>query len=205
MRILVTAGPTREYLDAVRYLTNGSSGSMGYALARAARDAGHEVVLVSGPTGLRPPKGVEFVPVVSAREMFREVTHRFGGVDVVLMNAAVCDYRPKYRCTRKIKKTQSPMALELVPNPDILHTLGRRKKHQRLMGFALETHRGMANAREKLRRKNLDWIVLNSPSAIGAAKTDATLLTADGRIEEFRSLAKSQLARQLVRLATSPS
>jgi len=205
MRVLVTAGPTREYLDAVRYLTNGSSGGMGYALARAARDAGHEVVLVSGPTGLRVPKGVDFVPVICAREMLAAVLDRYADSDVVIMNAAVCDFRPKRQRSRKMKKTETSVALELVPNPDILQTLGRRKERQRLMGFALETHRGMSNAKEKLRRKHLDWIVLNSPSAIGAISVDATLISADGSIERFTKLAKSRLARRLVRIATAPS
>jgi len=178
---------------------------MGYALARAARNAGHEVVLVSGPTGLRAPKGVDFVSVTSAREMLDAVLDRYADSDVVIMNAAVSDFRPKRTLARKMKKTETSVTLELVPNPDILQTLGRRKESQRLMGFALETHRGVSNAKEKLRRKNLDWIVLNSPSAIGASSVDATLISAVGSIEKFTKLTKSRLARRLVRIATAPS
>lgn len=203
MRVLVTAGPTREYFDAVRYVSNGSTGAMGYALARAARNAGHEVVLVSGPVSLRGPKGVELISVLSAREMHRAVVKYFPQTDLVFMNAAVCDFRPSSSTSRKIKKTDQGLILELVPNPDILQDLGRRKKRQRLMGFALETHRGLANAREKLVRKNLDWIVLNSPSAIGASRMNASLLAADGPVQEFEDLTKDQLARRLLKVATA--
>ncbi|MBI2191186.1 MAG: phosphopantothenoylcysteine decarboxylase [Planctomycetes bacterium] len=203
MRILVTAGPTREYLDPVRFLSNASTGTMGYALARAARDAGHQVTLISGPTATRPPGGISFVPVISARDMYRAVSQHFNRVDVVLMNAAVSDYRPRRRRVRKIKKSGARFMLELVPNLDILKALGRRKKHQRLMGFALETHHGLAHARQKLREKRLDWIVLNSPSAIGALDAQITVLHADGRRVEMKKASKMELARWLVRLATS--
>ncbi len=205
MRILITAGPTREHIDPVRYISNASTGSMGFALAEAARKAGHKVILVSGPTHLNPLRGVEFVSVVSAREMYREVIDRFGRVDAVVMNAAVSDYRPRRSRTRKIKKSDSELELELelVANPDILQVLGRRKKRQRLMGFALETHRGLTHARKKLREKNLDWIVLNSPSAIGAVRMEATLLTAKGQVTEIKNVTKPQLARRLIQVVSA--
>ncbi|MDP6357308.1 MAG: phosphopantothenoylcysteine decarboxylase [Planctomycetota bacterium] len=204
MHILVTAGPTREHIDAVRYLSNGSSGSMGYALAEAAQKLGHTVTLVSGPTNLSPPDGLDCVSVISARDMYREVTSRFPEVDLVIMNAAVCDYRPRRKRALKMKKQGGGLTLDLVPNPDILQALGRRKKHQRLMGFALETHQGLANAQSKLERKNLDWIVLNNPSAMGAERVDATLLSSKGVIQEWKHRTKRQLARQLVLTATRP-
>lgn len=204
MRILVTAGPTREHIDAVRFLSNGSTGSMGHALAEAAQKLGHTVILVTGPTNLQSPKGVECIPVVSARDMYKEVTGRFREVDLVIMNAAVCDYRPRRKQPLKMKKQAGDLTLELIPNPDILQALGRRKKHQRLMGFALETHQGLTYARSKLERKNLDWIVLNNPSAMGAERVDATLLTSEGDIQDWKHLTKRQLARQLVITATCP-
>lgn len=204
MKILVTAGPTREYLDPVRFLTNASTGTMGYALARAARQAGHQVTLVSGPTALKPPQGVTLIPVISANEMYQAVIRHFPRVDVVIMNAAVSDYRPRKRQVRKIKKAKSNFKLELVRNIDILKCLGERKKHQRLMGFALESHQGLANARTKLQAKKTDWMVLNNPSAIGAQNVQVTLLYADGSILKIEKTSKEQLARRLVRIAAMP-
>ncbi len=200
MKILITAGPTREFFDPVRYISNRSSGKMGYALARAARRYG-QVTLVSGPVALKPPAGVEFVPVTTAAEMAREVFRRYRQTDLVIMAAAVCDYRPSKKARGKIKKSRLDigLTLELKPTTDILAELGRRKTRQRLVGFAAETDRLVANAREKLQRKNLDMIVANPVQAMEADTNRVTLLYADGRVEPLPEMPKSKLARQIMR------
>src|SRR5579872_3621384 len=139
MRILITAGPTREYLDDVRFLSNASSGKMGYALVEAAVAAGHDVVLVSGPVALVPPTGIEFHAVETTREMFDACSKLFPQCDGVIGAAAVCDYRPRERVPGKLAKTGQPLVVEFVENPDILAELGRRKQHRWVVGFALET------------------------------------------------------------------
>lgn len=169
LTVLVTAGPTRESLDPVRYISNRSSGKMGYALARAAALRGARVILVSGPTALEPPPDVEFIPVETADQMFNEVTRAFGGADVIIKAAAVADYRPVTVSHQKIKKSGQEMIIELVPNPDILAELGRRKTSQQLLiGFAAETNNLEQYAREKLSRKNLDLLVANDITMPGA-------------------------------------
>ncbi|MFH0963994.1 MAG: phosphopantothenoylcysteine decarboxylase [Planctomycetota bacterium] len=194
MRILVTAGPTREPVDSVRYLSNRSSGSMGYAIARRLSRR-HRVTLVSGPTALRPPKDVEFVVVETAREMRREVLRRFRRVDAVVMCAAVTDYRPARRVLGKIRKGTGPLRLDLVLNPDILAELGRRKRRgQVLVGFALEARKGLARARRKLRTKKLDAILRNDLSTIGAAKVRGELIQADGAVTPINGLPKRAVA-----------
>ncbi|MCI0585532.1 MAG: phosphopantothenoylcysteine decarboxylase [Planctomycetes bacterium] len=215
VRVLVTAGPTREPIDEVRYLSNRSSGRMGYALAEAARRAGHRVTLVSGPTCISPPAGVRFVPVTTAEEMRRAVRRVVRVADAVLMCAAVADWRPRTRHRGKLRRETRPKPLlRLVPNPDILAELGRRKGSRTLVGFALEPgatfgargplagRLGPAerNARRKLRRKNLDWIVLNGPEALEGDRTSAAAIARDGRVLVFRNLRKAALARALVGL-----
>jgi phosphopantothenoylcysteine decarboxylase/phosphopantothenate--cysteine ligase len=201
MRILVTAGPTREPIDDVRFLTSGSSGQMGYAVAEAARDAGHDVVLVSGPVALAPPDGVTFVPVVTALEMHDAVIERFAETDAVVMVAAVADYRPAERIEGKRKKTGGPWDLRLVRNPDILAELGRRRRtDQVLVGFALEAADGEANARGKLKAKNLDLIVLDSPATVGADRSEFAILTRDGAVTRIPDTTKPDLAARLVGL-----
>src|SRR5882724_8918840 len=153
IRFLITAGPTREFLDPIRYLSNRSSGKMGYAIAAAACAFTSEVVLISGPTALTLPKGVEVVSVTTAQEMAEAVWSRFEAVDVCIMAAAVCDFRPKKTAASKIKKGSFGGVLELEPTPDILAELGRRKKAHVLIGFALETDDLEGNAREKLTTK----------------------------------------------------
>jgi len=199
-RFLITAGPTREFFDPVRYLSNRSSGKMGYALARAARRYGH-VTLVSGPVALQPPAGVEFVPVTTAAEMAREVFRRYRQADAVVMAAAVCDYRPSKPARKKIKKSRLDigLTLELEPTTDILAELGRRKTRQVLVGFAAETDRLVANARDKLRRKNLDLIVANPARAMEADTNRVTLLDADGRMEKLPEMPKTKVAGQILR------
>ncbi len=203
-RWLVTAGPTYEPIDPVRFLGNFSSGKMGYAIAEALRDRGAEVVLVSGPTCLPPPRGVAVVHVVTAREMLAACRTHFREADGLVMAAAVADFRPRRRKPHKIKKQpgKAQLALELVENPDIVATLTRRKKpHQYVMGFSLETHRGPAHAIEKMRRKRLDAIVLNHPwreGGIGADDNAVVVFGADGSRRRFSRRPKSELAQALV-------
>ena len=168
-RVLVTAGPTREMIDPVRFLTNRSSGKMGYAIAEAARDRGAEVVLVSGPVSLRPPEGVEFVPIVSAAGLCEQVLERAQACDIVIQAAAPADFRPKTVFAGKIKKTGAGMTLELENTTDIAAALGQRKREgQILVAFAAETDDLAANARKKLDKKNADLVVANDVTRPGA-------------------------------------
>ena len=165
MNCLISAGPTREWIDPVRFLSNPSSGKMGYALARAAVDRGMQVTLVSGPTALKAPAGAEVLYVETAREMQEAMSQRCAKADLIIMAAAVSDHRPETRSKQKQKKEQVRMTLDLVANPDILMELGKQKKNgQTLVGFAAETENLLPNARRKLREKNLDWIVANDVS-----------------------------------------
>lgn len=202
MRILVTAGPTREALDPVRFLSNRSSGRMGYALAAALRGLGHEVVLVSGPVVLRAPAGVELVRVESAREMLAACRARWPAMDGLAAVAAVADFRPA-RCARgKLRRRAGAgRTLALLPNPDIVATLARSKGARPVLGFALESGRGRAAALRKLREKRLDWIALNGPEAQDAAEASLLLIGADGVERRFGPAPKRVLARRLA-LAT---
>lgn len=201
MKFLVSAGPTREMIDDVRFLSNLSSGRTGYAVACAARDAGHEVILVSGPVHLSPPEGIIVQQVTSALEMHEVIVAAFPRIDAVVMTAAVADYRPAGRVAGKLKKGSGPLTLELVRNPDILEELGRRKDRQVLIGFALEVQDAEANARAKLTRKNLDLVVLNGPENLAADSSRFRLMDREGRIEDPRDLAKEGLGVLLVRRA----
>lgn len=200
MRILVTAGPTEEYLDDVRFLSNPSSGKMGYAVADAARRRGHDVTLVSGPVSLPAPRGVRLVPVVSARDMLRAALRAFPRSRAVVMTAAVSDYAPRRRVAGKIKKDGRGLRLELAPTPDILKRLGDRKGRRILVGFALEAGDEIRNAREKLKRKRLDAIVANSPKTFRGDRIRATVLLSGGAVLGFPPLTKRAFARRLVRL-----
>jgi len=201
MRFLITAGPTREYLDSVRYLSNGSSGKMGYACAKAARDRGHQVTLLSGPVELEKPAGVKAMDVISAEEMHRAAMREFSRCDAVIMTAAVCDYRPAVRSRCKISKQKGNLHIHLIPPPDILAELGRRKKRQILIGFAVQDRSARKNAERKLRSKNLDAIVLNSPAAIGADRSEIEILQSGKRWEPLGTIPKRSLAKRLIRLA----
>jgi len=200
VRILVTAGPTREYLDDVRYLSNPSTGKMGFTCAVEARKAGHRVTLVTGPVDLDDPKGVTVVRVTTADEMRDATMKAYRTCDVVIATAAVCDYRPARRAKGKIKKGPVRMTLDLVRTPDILGEMGAKKGRRILIGFALESQDAQVNALEKLRAKNLDAVVLNDPSSFGADCMDATVLSANGSRETFRGVKKQVLARLLVDL-----
>ena len=167
-KILITSGRTKENIDPIRYLSNNSSGKMGYSLAQAAIDLGAEVTLISGPTNLEIPKGLKsFVSVESALEMYEKVDEYFGDTDIFIACAAVADYRPKEYKKEKIKKSDSDLILELVRNPDILFEMGKKKDKQLLIGFAAETNDIKENALKKLEKKNLDFIVANNASTMG--------------------------------------
>ncbi|MCD8055061.1 MAG: bifunctional phosphopantothenoylcysteine decarboxylase/phosphopantothenate--cysteine ligase CoaBC [Lachnospiraceae bacterium] len=205
-RVLVTAGPTREAVDPVRFLTNHSTGKMGYALAKAATVRGAEVTLVTGPTSLEKPSYVTCVDVVSAEDMYQAVTEHAAESDIVIMAAAVADYRPKTVAENKIKKQEDDSVLELTRTKDILGTLGARKcPGQILCGFSMETEHMVENSRKKLVKKNLDMIVANNLKQAGAGfGTDTnvvTLITAQGD-EELPLLSKEEVSdRILDRLA----
>lgn len=202
--VLVTAGPTREYLDEVRYISNGSSGRMGYAVAAAAQRVGHQVVLVTGPVALDPPPGVQPVPVVSAQEMLAAVMERLPATDVVVGVAAVADYRPAVRAKGKPRKTDAEATLRLLPNPDILATVGKQKDRRVVVGFALEAGDAAAaiqRGREKLQQKHLDLIAVNHVSAVGAEDNDVVLLYEDGRQEQLPRMSKQEVAARLVTAA----
>ncbi len=196
--VLVTAGPTVEPLDPVRYLTNRSSGKMGYAVCEAALERGAKVVLVSGPVSLAPPKGAEVVRVETAQEMYKAVLEHFDSAGIVVKAAAVADYRPKEVSASKIKKKDGPMTVELVRNPDILAELGKRKCAQVLVGFAAETCDLLVNARQKLKDKNLDLLVANDVTVPGAGfGTDtniASLVFAGGEVLHLPQMEKKSLA-----------
>lgn len=202
LRVLITAGPTREYIDAVRYLSNDSSGAMGFALAAAAAARGHRVTLVHGPVALQAPAGVEATPVVSAAEMLAACRAAWGEHDVLIMAAAVADYAPTARLKSKRKKSTHDLLLRLKPTVDILADLSKRRRGwQRVIGFALEDRNARGNAELKLVRKKLDAIVLNSPEAIGRARSSVEILVRGGAWQRLPMAPKEQTARRIVRLA----
>lgn len=196
--VVVTAGPTREYIDAVRFITNRSSGKMGYAIAEAAYSRGATVTLISGPSAVRPPVGVEPHNVESALEMQTAVFNVFERADVVVMAAAVSDYRPQTFSPQKIKKTEAQLTIALERTDDITKALGARKTHQILIGFAAETEDLLVHAKRKLIDKNCDLIVANDVSMEGAGfETDTnivTLLDSEGIIETLPLLTKREVA-----------
>ncbi|MDO4313640.1 MAG: bifunctional phosphopantothenoylcysteine decarboxylase/phosphopantothenate--cysteine ligase CoaBC [Eubacteriales bacterium] len=201
-KVLVTAGPTQELLDPVRYITNHSTGKMGYSIAKICALRGAEVTLVSGKTSLKAPRFVELVPVTTAEDMFREVTERSDEMDIIIKAAAVADYRPKHVSNEKVKKSDGEMSLELERTKDILGYLGRRKKEgQFLCGFAMETQNLLENAEEKLAKKNADMIVANNLKVQGAGfGTDTnvvTLITRDGK-RELELMSKEEVAEQIL-------
>ncbi|HBJ61954.1 MAG TPA: hypothetical protein DDY76_09495 [Opitutae bacterium] len=205
MNCLISAGPTREWIDPVRFLSNPSSGKMGYALARAAVDRGMQVTLVSGPTALKAPAGAEVLYVETAREMQEAMSQRFAKADLIIMAAAVSDHRPETRSKQKQKKEQMRMTLDLVANPDILMELGKQKKNgQTLVGFAAETENLLPNARRKLREKNLDWIVANDVSekdrGFQSDFNKISLLSKEQNEMDFEYQEKNSLARKIMEI-----
>ena len=200
--LVVTAGPTREHIDPVRYLSNESSGRMGFAIARAAARRGHRVTLIAGPVEQRTPKGVERIDVLSARDMLAAMKEHFQKADALVMAAAVADYRPrrKLRSKWKAKEQGGSPSIELVENPDLLRTVARRKGGRFVVAFALETEDGLRRAAAKLVAKNADLIVLNGPSALGSDRTTVTFLDREGNQLELQDRSKDEVARALVRL-----
>ncbi|MFC7339231.1 phosphopantothenoylcysteine decarboxylase [Haloferula chungangensis] len=203
MRVLITAGPTREPLDPVRYLTNRSSGKMGYALASAFAEAGHQVLLISGPTNLDVPDGVDLIPIETAAEMFAAVEHHIGRMDTAVFAAAVADYRPASVSAQKIKKHGETLTLEFVKNPDILGSArGKFAFTGVLVGFAAETENLEANAREKLQRKGCDLIIANDVSKPGIgfdSDRNRVLLVHPDHSEPLPEDEKHHLAPKIVR------
>ena len=204
LKCLISAGPTREWIDPVRFISNPSSGKMGYALAKEARDMGFDVCLVSGPVELPKPMGVEVVEVESALDMKRAIDKKFSFYDWVIMTAAVCDHRPKSRNNIKIAKDQLPENLLMARNPDILKDLGKKKsKSQILVGFAAETHMVLESAHKKLKQKRLDWIVANDVSkanlGFSSDQNEVTLINSDGLENQISRADKSVIAKEILR------
>ena len=203
MRFLVTAGPTREHLDPVRFLSNRSTGRMGFAVAAAATEAGHAVTLVAGPVALGTPPGAARVDVVSARDMLAAVQARLAGADVLVMTAAVADWRPRHMADAKLKKAAMHPVIELEPNPDILKTLVPAKDGRLFVGFAAETGDPLPEARRKLAAKGLDLIVANdvsrSDSGFAVETNRVTLIGADGTFAPLPLLTKLDVAREIVK------
>jgi phosphopantothenoylcysteine decarboxylase/phosphopantothenate--cysteine ligase len=202
-KFMITAGPTREALDPVRFISNRSSGKMGYALARAARARGGEVILISGPSALRPPMEVKLVKVESAEDMKKAVDRYYKDADVIIKAAAVSDFRPAVKAGSKIKKERAEMSIELEKTPDIVRELGSKKsKNQILVGFAAETEDLVRNAAKKLKEKNLDMIVANDVSKKGAGfdvdTNIATILPRKGRAEYLPQMSKLELSYKIL-------
>lgn len=208
MRFLITAGGTREYIDPVRFLSNASSGRMGYALARAALKGGHEVTLITAPTALKPPDGAKVVAVESAIQMFAAVKEHFAPCDCLIMAAAVSDYTPAKPSRTKLKKQATRFSLELKPTPDILQWAGRHKHDSRtpghgpriLVGFALEDRNLRANAERKLHDKHLDMIVANAPTAINAPTSILHIKPIDSDWIEIKESHKTTGAKRIISL-----
>ncbi|SEM46513.1 phosphopantothenoylcysteine decarboxylase / phosphopantothenate--cysteine ligase [Mesobacillus persicus] len=200
--IVITAGPTREKIDPVRFLTNHSTGKMGYAIATEAKKMGAKVCLISGPVALTPPAGIETIHVESAEDMYHAVLDRFESADVVIKTAAVADYRPKTSYDSKVKKQEGGQMLELERTKDILLELGQRKTHQVLVGFAAETNDVEEYARKKLAKKNADMIVANNVTQAGAGfgfdTNIVTIFKRDGKVTELPLMTKNEVATQLL-------
>ena len=198
-KILITSGRTKENIDPVRYLSNNSSGKMGYSLAQAAADLGAEVTLISGPTDLKIPNGLKnFISVESALEMYEKVDEYFKDTDIFIACAAVADYRPKEYKNEKIKKSDSDFVIELVRNPDILLEMSRKKEKQLLVGFAAETNNIKENALKKLEKKNLDIIVANNASVMGSDENVIEIIRKDRTSVEISQKSKMELAYDIL-------
>ena len=200
MHFLITGGGTREYIDPVRFISNASSGRMGYALTRAAQKAGHKVTLISA-SDLQPPVGVEFVGVDSAAEMFRAVKKHFPRCDCLVMAAAVADYTSVRPAKMKIKKGNKSLTIELKPTTDILKWAGKhKKKRQIVVGFALEDRKLRERAERKLKDKNLDMIIANTPAAVGADKSTVQIKTPDSSWTKIENASKITTAKRIIKM-----
>lgn len=200
-RILITSGPTRQYLDPVRYLTNASSGRMGRALAEAALAAGHEVIVVSGPVTVEYPPQATVLPVISTEELLETCQREFPHCDGVIGAAAPCDYRPIHVESKKIAKTGQPLELHLVETPDVMASLGANKRPgQWLVGFALETDDQRFRALVKLEKKSCDLMVLNGPSAMDSLENQVEILNESGQVIAAIGGSKEEVAREILRV-----
>lgn len=206
IRCLITAGPTREFIDPVRFISNPSTGKMGFALAEAALQAGWNVDLVAGPVDLEEPDGAILYPVTTAKEMFHQVDALFDACDVLIMTAAVSDFRPVRQHAWKEKKHDAMMTIEFERTTDILKAVGQRKLGQTVVGFAAETHDLIRYAREKLESKDLDFIVANQVGRAGAGfaaeSNEVTLIAADGSSLKIGPASKAVIAKELIALIT---
>jgi phosphopantothenoylcysteine decarboxylase / phosphopantothenate---cysteine ligase len=196
-RILITSGPTRQYLDPVRYLSNASSGRMGAALAAAAIADRHEVVIVTGPVAIAYPAEAEVVSVVSTEDMLAACLKLFPACDGLIAVAAPCDYRPRAVAPHKIRKTGGPLRLELVETPDLVAAMAQIKTSQWLVAFALETEDQRLRAMQKLERKNCDLVVVNGPEAIQAAHTQVEVLGKEGEVLGSFAGGKNDVAKDV--------
>ena len=203
MRFVVTAGPTREAIDPVRFISNRSSGKMGYAIAEAALARGHEVTLISGPASLAPPPRAKFISITTSDELHDAVHRAVRACDVLVMCAAVSDYKPAAAATRKMRKRKSPFVLKLVPTRDILASLPKEDRRYLVVGFAAETHNLKINARKKLQRKNCDIIVANdvsrSDSGMESDENEVVIFFRNGESETISRASKKIIARELVK------
>jgi len=206
IRCLITAGPTREFIDPVRFISNPSTGKMGFALAEAALDAGWNVDLVAGPVALEEPDGAILYPVVTAEEMFHQVDALFDACDVLIMTAAVSDFRPVVQHKHKEKKSDASMTIEFERTTDILKTMTERKESQTVVGFAAETNDVESYAKKKLSAKNLDFIVANevgqSGKGFAADSNEVLLIAADGSSLKIGPSSKASVAKELIQLIT---
>jgi phosphopantothenoylcysteine decarboxylase/phosphopantothenate--cysteine ligase len=204
VRFLVTAGPTREAIDPVRFMSNRSSGKMGYAIAEAARDAGHDVTLISGPANIAPPAGTKFISITTSDELHDAVHRAVRDCDVLVMCAAVSDYKPARVEPRKMKKRKEPFALELIPTRDILASLPRENRDYLVVGFAAETHDLESNAQNKLLAKNCDAIVANdvskTDSGMESDENEVTIFFRGGEIKTISRASKKIIGRELVKI-----
>jgi len=207
VRFVVTAGPTREPIDPVRFLSNRSSGKMGYAIAEAALASGHDVTLISGPVNLSPPERARFVSVTTSEEMFERVQRAIGDCDVFVMCAAVGDYKPANFSPQKLKKENMPRSLELVPTRDILSAIARGPRSFLTIGFAAETNDVEENAQRKLRAKNCDMIIANdvsrADSGMESDQNEVEIFFRTGERKKIPSAPKKIIARELVKIISN--
>jgi phosphopantothenate---cysteine ligase (CTP) len=204
VRFLITAGPTREPIDPVRYISSRSSGKMGYAIAEAALEAGHDVVLISGPVNLDPPRGAHFLSILTGDEMYNAVHQAVPDCDALVMCAAVADYKPQKISPTKIKKRDQNLSLELVLTRDILGSLQNKDRQFLVVGFAAETNNLEANAQKKLHAKHCDIIVANdvssSDSGMESDENEVTILFRNGKTKKISRAPKKNIARELVKI-----
>jgi phosphopantothenoylcysteine decarboxylase / phosphopantothenate---cysteine ligase len=207
VRFVVTAGPTREPIDPVRFLSNRSSGRMGYAIAEAAVEAGHDVTLISGPVSLGPPDNVRIIPIQTSDEMYDAVRRAVLVCDVLVMCAAIADFKPANYSSQKLKKKSAALSLPLIPTRDILASIGNQERSFMVVGFAAETENLAANAEKKLREKNCDAIVANNVSSsdygMESAENEVTIFFRNGETKQICRAPKKNIARELVKIISN--